>query len=63
MRRGMPPAATEFSYLEKKVLLALEERTRASPEEIRTAGKFRELVEVMNTALAHWATDWSLPDP
>jgi hypothetical protein len=26
-------------------------------------GTLRELVEVMNTALAHWATDWSLPDP
>ena len=22
-----------------------------------------ELIDVMNTALAHWATDWSLPDP
>src|SRR2546422_273936 len=46
MRRGMPPSATDLSYLEKKVLLALEKRLKASPEEIRTAGKFRELVEV-----------------
>ena len=50
MRRGMPPSATDLSYLEKKVLLALEKRMKASPEEIRTAGKFRELVEVMNAA-------------
>src|SRR5207245_11627784 len=48
MRRGMPPSATELSYLEKKVLLALWKRMKASPEEIRTAGNFRELVEVMN---------------
>ena len=39
-----------LSYLEKKVLLALGERTPASPEEIRTAGGFRELVEVMNAS-------------
>jgi hypothetical protein len=26
-------------------------------------GTLNDLVEVMNTALAHWATDWSLPDP
>ncbi len=26
-------------------------------------GTLTELVDVMNTALAHWATDWSLPDP
>jgi len=50
MRRGMPPSATDLSYLEKKVLLALGKRLKASPEEIRTAGKFRELVEVMNAA-------------
>src|SRR2546428_896443 len=50
MRRGMPPSATELSYLEKKVLLALGKRLKASPEEIRTAGNFRELVEVMNAA-------------
>src|SRR2546426_1538369 len=39
-----------LSYLEKKVLLALGERTPASPEEIRTAGGFKELVEVMNAS-------------
>ena len=50
MRRGMPAGGSELSYLEKKVLLALADRKRASPEEIRTAGKFRELVEVMNGA-------------
>ena len=26
-------------------------------------GTLTELVEVMNSALAHWAVDWSLPDP
>lgn len=26
-------------------------------------GTLTELVDVMNTALAHWATDWSLPHP
>src|SRR3989442_6801935 len=50
MRRGMPPGAVELSYLEKKVLLALGKVQKASPEEIRAAGKFRELVEVMNAA-------------
>src|SRR2546425_8759996 len=46
----MPPGAAELSYLEKKVLLALGELQKASPEELRAAGKFRELVEVMNAA-------------
>src|SRR2546428_11936463 len=50
MRRGMPPGAVELSYLEKKVLLALAKLEKAAPEEIRDAGKFRELVEVMNAA-------------
>src|SRR5712691_1395580 len=50
MRRGMPPGAVELSYLEKKVLLALARVEKAAPEEIRVAGKFRELVEVMNGA-------------
>src|SRR2546423_14581846 len=50
MRRGMPASAAELSYLEKKVLLTLEKRKKATPEELRTAGKFRELVEVMNAA-------------
>src|SRR5947208_2454810 len=50
MRRGMPASAAELSYLEKKVLLALEKPKKATPEELRTAGKFRELVEVMNAA-------------
>src|SRR5436309_3602619 len=50
MRRGMPASAAELSYLEEKVLLALEKPKRANPEELRTAGKFRELVEVMNAA-------------
>src|SRR5436189_4395096 len=50
MRRGMPAPAAELSYLEKKVLLALEKPKKATPEELRTAGKFRELVEVMNAA-------------
>jgi phenylalanyl-tRNA synthetase alpha chain len=46
----MPASAAELSYLEKKVLLALRKRTKASPEELKAAGKFRELVEVMNAA-------------
>src|SRR6059036_2584163 len=46
----MPPGAVELSYLEKKVLLALGKLQKASPEELRGAGKFRELVEVMNAA-------------
>jgi len=46
----MPPGAVELSYLEKRVLLALGDRKRATPEEIRSAGRFRELVEVMNAA-------------
>src|SRR6266571_3018888 len=50
MRRGMPPGAVDLSYLEKKVLLALAKLERAAPEEIRAAGKFRGLVEVMNAA-------------
>src|SRR5256885_17089239 len=50
MRRGMPTSAAELSYLEKKVLLTLSKRKKASPEELRSAGKFRELVEVMNAA-------------
>src|SRR2546426_12212016 len=50
MRRGMPRGAVELSYVEKKVLLALGKLQKGSPEEIRAAGKFRELVEVMNAA-------------
>src|SRR5437016_11267397 len=50
MRRGMPPGAIELSYLEKKVLLALAKVPKASPDEIRAAGKFRERVGVMNAA-------------
>ena len=42
--------ASELSYLEKRVLLNLEEVGRASPEEIRAKGRFKELVEVMNAA-------------
>jgi phenylalanyl-tRNA synthetase alpha chain len=42
--------AAELSYLEKRVLLTLKELKHASPEEIRTKGKFKELVEVMNAA-------------
>jgi len=39
-----------LSSLEKKVLLALKEKSPATPEEIAKAGKFKELVEVMNAA-------------
>ena len=50
MRRGMPTSAEELSYFEKKVLLALGKLTKAPPDEIWAAGKFRALVEVMNAA-------------
>src|SRR3990170_8795386 len=50
MRRGMPTSAEELSYSEKKVLLALGQLTKAPPDEIWAAGKFRALVEVMNAA-------------
>src|SRR5205807_10517856 len=46
----MPASADELSYLEKKVLRALGKLKKASPEELKVAGKFRELVEVMNAA-------------
>ncbi|HLE45969.1 MAG TPA: phenylalanine--tRNA ligase subunit alpha [Thermoplasmata archaeon] len=46
----MPDPADALSYLEKRVLLALKEREPASPEEIAKAGKFKEIVEVMNAA-------------
>jgi len=39
-----------LSYLEKKVLLALKEKSPATPEEIVKLGGFKELVEVMNAA-------------
>ncbi len=42
--------AAELSYLEKRVLLTLKELGKASPDEIRSRGKFQELVEVMNAA-------------
>jgi phenylalanyl-tRNA synthetase alpha chain len=42
--------ASELSYLEKRVLMVLKDLRKASPEEIRAQGKFRELVEVMNAA-------------
>jgi phenylalanyl-tRNA synthetase alpha chain len=46
----MPPSAAELSYLEKKVLRTLGPLKKASPEELKAAGKFRHLVEVMNAA-------------
>ena len=42
--------AESLSFLEKKVLLALKEKSPATPDEIAKAGKFKELVEVMNAA-------------
>jgi phenylalanyl-tRNA synthetase alpha chain len=42
--------AGSLSYLEKKVLLALRELGTAEPEAIAKAGRFREVVEVMNAA-------------
>src|SRR5436309_10133626 len=47
---GMPGSADELSYLEKKVLQTLGKLKKASPEELKAAGKFRELVAVMNAA-------------
>ncbi|MDH4123307.1 MAG: phenylalanine--tRNA ligase subunit alpha, partial [Thermoplasmata archaeon] len=40
--------AEKLSYLEKKVLLSLEELGEATPEEIMEKGNFEKLVEVMN---------------
>jgi phenylalanyl-tRNA synthetase alpha chain len=40
----------ELSYLERKVLLALQDLKTATPEQIRKEGKFKELVEVMNAS-------------
>src|SRR3972149_6928211 len=39
-----------LSYLEKKVLLALKDLGKASPDEVQASGRFGELVEVMNAA-------------
>ncbi len=47
----MPGKATpHLSYLEKKVLITLGGLVKATPEDIKKAGKFGELVEVMNAA-------------
>ncbi len=43
-------AAVSLSYLEKRVLLTLGETGKATPADVQKAGKFRELVEVMNAA-------------
>lgn len=40
----------ELSYLEKKVLLTLQDLKLATPEQVRKEGKFKELVEVMNAS-------------
>ncbi len=40
----------ELSYLERKVLLTLQDVKTATPEMIRKEGKFKELVEVMNAS-------------
>jgi phenylalanyl-tRNA synthetase alpha chain len=40
----------QLSYLEKKVLKALRDVKRGSPEEIRKLGSFSQLVEVMNAS-------------
>lgn len=40
----------ELSYLEKRVLLALKELEKGTPQEIMTEGNFRDLVEVMNAS-------------
>ncbi len=41
--------------------LSLHHRKKWDP--LPFEGILTELVDVMNTALAQWATDWSLPDP
>jgi len=41
---------SRLSYLEKKVLLTLGDVGTATPEDIKKAGKFGELVEVMNAS-------------
>jgi len=40
----------ELSYLERKVLLTLQDVKVATPEQLRKEGKFKELVEVMNAS-------------
>src|SRR3989304_3900026 len=40
----------ELRYLGKKVLLALKDLGKASPDEVQARGRFGELVEVMNAA-------------
>ncbi len=40
----------ELSYLERKVLLTLEDLKLATPEQLLKEGKFKELVEVMNAS-------------
>jgi phenylalanyl-tRNA synthetase alpha chain len=40
----------ELSYLERRVLLTLQDLKTATPEQIRKEGKFKELVEVMNAS-------------
>jgi phenylalanyl-tRNA synthetase alpha chain len=47
---GVEEILEELSYLERKVLLALQDLRTATPEQIRKEGKFKELVEVMNAS-------------
>ena len=42
--------ASRLSYLEKKVLLTLNETGTATPDVLKKAGKFKEIVEVMNAS-------------
>jgi len=41
--------------------LSLYHRKKWGP--VTFQGTLNELVEAVNTALAHWTTDWSLSDP
>jgi hypothetical protein len=41
--------------------LSLYRRKKWAP--LPFQGTLTELIDVMNNALAHWAADWSLPDP
>lgn len=47
---GIAMTHTELSYLEKKVLLALKELGKATPQDIMSEEDFKDLVEVMNAS-------------
>ncbi|MCK5548851.1 MAG: phenylalanine--tRNA ligase subunit alpha, partial [Thermoplasmata archaeon] len=50
MTKSMDELMDELSPLERKVLIALREKKKLTPEEILKKGHFKELVEVMNAS-------------